>query len=187
MVTAPGSGAEIIPFLKTWVNLPMAIGFTILYAKVSFICLWVRKLTTAGVLLRVIIAFMDIIVASAALWTGSSSLSTLQAAAVFGPVQVPWASCCSSSGKLHQLDIDSLCIRVPAPLTLVSVPSSRCRRAWCTVDHWLTTSCLSCLQLANVLSTEALFYTCIIPFIIFFGAFAFVIYPLRDTLHPTGE
>jgi len=73
VVTAPGSGAEIIPFLKTWVNLPMAIGFTILYAK-----------------------------------------------------------------------------------------------------------------LANVLSTEALFYTCIIPFIIFFGAFAFVIYPLRDTLHPTA-
>ncbi len=34
-MTAPGSGAEIIPFLKTWVNLPMAIGFTILYAKVS--------------------------------------------------------------------------------------------------------------------------------------------------------
>lgn len=35
VVTAPGSGAEIIPFLKTWVNLPMAIGFTILYAQVS--------------------------------------------------------------------------------------------------------------------------------------------------------
>ena len=35
VVTAPGSGAEIIPFLKTWVNLPMAIGFTILYAKVE--------------------------------------------------------------------------------------------------------------------------------------------------------
>lgn len=72
VVTAPGSGAEIIPFLKTWVNLPMAIGFTVLYAK-----------------------------------------------------------------------------------------------------------------LANVLSTEALFYTCIIPFICFFGAFAFLFYPLRDVLHPT--
>lgn len=34
VVTAPGSGAEIIPFLKTWVNLPMAVGFTVLYAKV---------------------------------------------------------------------------------------------------------------------------------------------------------
>jgi hypothetical protein len=42
-------------------------------------------------------------------------------------------------------------------------------------------------QLANVLSTEALFYTCIIPFIIFFGAFAFVIYPMREAIHPTGE
>jgi AAA family ATP:ADP antiporter len=71
VVTAPGSGAETIPFLKTWVNLPMAIGFTILYA-----------------------------------------------------------------------------------------------------------------QLANVLSTEMLFYTCIIPFIGFFAAFAFVMYPLRDALHP---
>lgn len=46
-------------------------------------------------------------------------------------------------------------------------------------------SCVS-LQLANVLSSEALFYTCIIPFICFFGAFAFVFYPLRDVLHPTG-
>jgi len=73
VVTAPGSGAEIIPFLKTWVNLPMAIGFTILYTK-----------------------------------------------------------------------------------------------------------------LANVLSQEQLFYTCIIPFIAFFGAFAFMIYPIRDILHPTA-
>lgn len=73
VVTAPGSGAEIIPFLKTWVNLPMAIAFTIAYAK-----------------------------------------------------------------------------------------------------------------LANVLSSEALFYTCIIPFIIFFGCFAAILYPLRDVLHPTA-
>jgi AAA family ATP:ADP antiporter len=73
VVTAPGSGAEIIPFLKTWVNLPMAIGFTVLYTKLS-----------------------------------------------------------------------------------------------------------------NVLTTEQLFYTCIIPFIAFFGAFAFFIYPLRDVLHPTA-
>mmetsp|Transcript_22221 Transcript_22221/g.48531 ORF Transcript_22221/g.48531 Transcript_22221/m.48531 type:complete len:578 (+) Transcript_22221:158-1891(+) len=73
VVTAPGSGAEIIPFLKTWVNLPMAIGFTILYAK-----------------------------------------------------------------------------------------------------------------LANSLGPEALFYTCIIPFIIFFGSFAAILYPMRDALHPTA-
>lgn len=42
-------------------------------------------------------------------------------------------------------------------------------------------------QLANVLSSEALFYTCIIPFIIFFGSFAGLMYPMRDILHPTGE
>lgn len=73
VVTAPGSGAEIIPFLKTWVNLPLAIGFTVLYAK-----------------------------------------------------------------------------------------------------------------LANILSNEQLFYTCIFPFIAFFGAFAFVLYPLKEALHPTA-
>lgn len=73
VVTAPGSGAEVIPFLKTWVNLPMAIGFTVIYAK-----------------------------------------------------------------------------------------------------------------LANVLSTENLFYACIIPFIAFFAAFAFILYPARGVLHPTA-
>lgn len=35
MVTAPKSGAEVIPFLKTYVNLPGAIGFTALYTKLS--------------------------------------------------------------------------------------------------------------------------------------------------------
>ena len=45
---------------------------------------------------------------------------------------------------------------------------------------------VDCVQLANVLSSEALFYTCIIPFIIFFGCFAAFMYPLRETLHPTG-
>ena len=33
MVTAPKSGAEVIPFIKTYVNLPAAIGFTGLYAN----------------------------------------------------------------------------------------------------------------------------------------------------------
>lgn len=41
-------------------------------------------------------------------------------------------------------------------------------------------------QLANTLSAESLFYTCIIPFIMFFGSFAAIMYPLRDVLHPTG-
>jgi len=35
VVTAPGSGAEIIPFLKTYVNLPSAIAFTALYANLT--------------------------------------------------------------------------------------------------------------------------------------------------------
>eukprot|EP00560_Eucampia_antarctica_P005301 CAMPEP_0197834372 /NCGR_PEP_ID=MMETSP1437-20131217/22095_1 /TAXON_ID=49252 ORGANISM="Eucampia antarctica, Strain CCMP1452" /NCGR_SAMPLE_ID=MMETSP1437 /ASSEMBLY_ACC=CAM_ASM_001096 /LENGTH=507 /DNA_ID=CAMNT_0043438979 /DNA_START=245 /DNA_END=1768 /DNA_ORIENTATION=+ len=33
MVTAPKSGAEVIPFIKTYVNLPTAIGFTAVYSK----------------------------------------------------------------------------------------------------------------------------------------------------------
>lgn len=73
VVTAPGSSAEIIPFLKTWVNLPMAIGFMLLYTKLS-----------------------------------------------------------------------------------------------------------------NVLSKQALFYTVILPFIAFFGAFGFVLYPLSGYFHPTA-
>uniref|UniRef100_A0A1D1Y500 ADP,ATP carrier protein n=1 Tax=Anthurium amnicola TaxID=1678845 RepID=A0A1D1Y500_9ARAE len=72
VVTAKGSSAEIIPFLKTWVNLPMAIGFMFLYTRLS-----------------------------------------------------------------------------------------------------------------NVLSKEALFYTVIFPFIAFFGAFAFALYPLSNVIHPT--
>lgn len=35
VVTAPNSGAEIIPFLKTYVNLPSAIGFTVLYSYLT--------------------------------------------------------------------------------------------------------------------------------------------------------
>ncbi|KAL3511838.1 hypothetical protein ACH5RR_024555 [Cinchona calisaya] len=73
VVTAKGSSAEIIPFLKTWVNLPMAIGFMLLYTK-----------------------------------------------------------------------------------------------------------------MANVLSKEALFYTVIVPFIAFFGAFGFLLYPLSNYFHPTA-
>jgi len=33
VITAPKSGAEIIPFIKTYVNLPAAIGFTAVYTK----------------------------------------------------------------------------------------------------------------------------------------------------------
>ncbi|KAH9615467.1 hypothetical protein KSS87_021382 [Heliosperma pusillum] len=72
VVTAKGSSAEIIPFLKTWVNLPMAVGFMVLYTK-----------------------------------------------------------------------------------------------------------------LADVLPREALFYTVILPFIAFFGAFGFLLYPMSNYFHPT--
>lgn len=71
VVTAKGSSAEIIPFLKTWVNLPMAVGFMLLYT-----------------------------------------------------------------------------------------------------------------QLANVLPRQTLFYTVILPFIAFFGAFGFLLYPLSGYIHP---
>ena len=40
-------------------------------------------------------------------------------------------------------------------------------------------------KLSNMLSRENLFYVTILPFVIFFGLFAVVIYPLRDALHPT--
>jgi len=42
-------------------------------------------------------------------------------------------------------------------------------------------------KLSNILSKENLFYTCIIPFVIFFGAFAFIIYPNKAFLHPSIE
>src|SRR5438128_2935204 len=35
IVTAPGSGAEAIPFLKVWGVLPAAILFMLIYAKLS--------------------------------------------------------------------------------------------------------------------------------------------------------
>lgn len=42
-------------------------------------------------------------------------------------------------------------------------------------------------KLSNVLSKENLFYACLIPFIVFFGAFAYVIYPNKAMLHPSQE
>ena len=35
VVTAPGGSAEVIPFLKTWVNLPGAVLFTLGYSALS--------------------------------------------------------------------------------------------------------------------------------------------------------
>lgn len=40
-------------------------------------------------------------------------------------------------------------------------------------------------KLSNVLSRENLFYVTLFPFIIFFGLFAFVMYPARESLLPT--
>lgn len=42
-------------------------------------------------------------------------------------------------------------------------------------------------KLSNRLSKEALFYTCLIPFLTFFAIFAFIIYPNKELLHPTIE
>jgi AAA family ATP:ADP antiporter len=39
-------------------------------------------------------------------------------------------------------------------------------------------------KLSNVLSKENLFYVTLLPFVIFFGLFAFFMYPLRDSLMP---
>ncbi|XVF04513.1 hypothetical protein REPUB_Repub05bG0090000 [Reevesia pubescens] len=39
-------------------------------------------------------------------------------------------------------------------------------------------------KLANVLSKKALFYTVIVPFIAFFGAFGFLMYPLSNHIQP---
>lgn len=39
-------------------------------------------------------------------------------------------------------------------------------------------------KLANNLSPRSLFYVTLTPFFIFYAVFAFVLYPLRDTLHP---
>lgn len=42
-------------------------------------------------------------------------------------------------------------------------------------------------KLSNALNRTTLFYTCLAPFLIFFGAFAFIIYPNKEFLHPTLE
>jgi len=39
-------------------------------------------------------------------------------------------------------------------------------------------------KLTDLLSPESTFYACLFPFLAFFGAFAFILYPARDTIHP---
>src|ERR1700733_4730545 len=41
-------------------------------------------------------------------------------------------------------------------------------------------------KLSNILTKEKLFYSAIIPFLIFFGAFALFLYPNIDVLHPNA-
>jgi len=42
-------------------------------------------------------------------------------------------------------------------------------------------------QASNIFSNEKLFYVTLTPFVLFFGAFAFFLYPNRDILHPSIE
>jgi AAA family ATP:ADP antiporter len=42
-------------------------------------------------------------------------------------------------------------------------------------------------KLSNLLSKENLFYTTIVPFLVFFAVFAVFIYPARDVLHPNDS
>lgn len=42
-------------------------------------------------------------------------------------------------------------------------------------------------KLSNVITKENLFYACLIPFLIFFAAFGFGMYPNLATLHPSAE
>jgi len=42
-------------------------------------------------------------------------------------------------------------------------------------------------KLSNVLSRQGLFYAALLPFLVFFGAFALFIYPNREALHMTEE
>jgi AAA family ATP:ADP antiporter len=42
-------------------------------------------------------------------------------------------------------------------------------------------------KLTNILSRENVFYAVVIPFLVFFGAFAFIIYPNLEALHPSAE
>src|SRR5436190_16489336 len=46
---------------------------------------------------------------------------------------------------------------------------------------------LAYTKLSNILSRSALFYTCPIPFLLFFAAFSLIIYPNKELLHPTME
>lgn len=74
---------------------------------------------------------------------------------------------------------------------IVNAPGSGAE-ALAFVKLWGTTPAavlfmLIYVKLANMLSKEGLFYAVLVPFLVFFGAFAFIIYPHRDLLHMSEE
>lgn len=149
MVTAPGSGAEIIPFLKTWVGDETGC-LGILYQPGCMLHGWAHLLPITCSQVNLPMAIMFTI--------GYAKVRTPHTASMILP-----SAAAASLGAHGPCNPAFKCL-------LPSQPPL----------------CLPALQLANVLSSEALFYACIIPFIIFFGCFATFMYPLRDVLHPTG-
>ena len=143
VVTAPGSGAEIIPFLKTWCE------------RFNVVCTARTRRTCAA---------------------------------------APW--------KRESFCELEMCMPVGSHATVAFEPDRNTRAS--RSANWLLTDdvffppvhrvnlpmaigfMFLYAQLANMMSTQALFYTIIVPFIAFFGSFAFVLYPLRDVLHPTN-
>lgn len=59
-------------------------------------------------------------------------------------------------------------------------------KVWCVVPFAIVFMIIYA-KLSNVLSKQKLFFASIVPFLIFFGLFAAVIYPLRNYLHPTAS
>ena len=56
-------------------------------------------------------------------------------------------------------------------------------KVWCVVPAAILLMLLYS-KLSNILSKERLFYTTVVPFIIFFGVFGFIIYPMRHSMQP---
>lgn len=59
-------------------------------------------------------------------------------------------------------------------------------KVWCVVPSAVILT-LIFAKLSNLLSKENLFYATLLPFVIFFGFFGFVIYPNREFFHPAAE
>ncbi len=57
-------------------------------------------------------------------------------------------------------------------------------KVWCVIP-FAVVFMLIYTKLSNMLNRQSLFYASVIPFLIFFAAFSFFIYPLKDFLHPT--